>query len=107
MMTKLSYTQANRPTPEEARRQLAEALAVANPVDDLLALSTRLHAYEAQYGLSSDEFFRQFQQGVLDDELQHCAAWASAYDLFVKTKRLLEATLMRTAILEEPLEVMA
>jgi len=89
------------PSSEEFRRAVAQSIAMANPVDDLLELADRLREYEGKYGMSSAEFYRRYQAGVLDDELQHCVEWAAAYDLFVKIRRLVEATLMRAAIQPE------
>ncbi len=89
------------PSSEEFRRRLAQAMSMANPVDDLLELAGRLHEYEEKYRMSSAEFYRRYQAGTLDDELQHCVDWAATYDLFIKTRRLVEATLMRAAIQPE------
>ena len=68
---------------------------MTNPIDDLLELADRLRGYEQKYNRSSADFYRDFQAGTLDDELQHHTEWAAVYDLFVKTKRVIEATLMR------------
>ncbi len=95
------------PTPEEFRQRLAQALAETNPVDDLLTLSNQLRDFEQRYQMSSDDFYQRYQEGELDDELQHCIAWAAAYELFVKTRRALEATLMRAAVQPELSEVLA
>ena len=86
---------------EEFRRELAQAFASANPVDDLLTLSKQLNEYEQKYEMSSAAFYQQYQAGLLDDTLQHCMEWAAVYDLFQKTKRVLEAALMRTAVQAE------
>jgi len=96
-MTEFAY-QGALPSPEEFRQTLAQAQAAANPVDDLLALSARLHVYEQRYALASDAFYRQYQAGTLNEELQHAVEWVALYDLFIKTKRMLEATLMRVAV---------
>ncbi len=89
------------PSPEEFRETLVQAMAMANPVDDLLALADRLREYERQYHMESADFYRRYQAGTLDEELQHCVEWAALYDLFVKTKRMVEATLMRAAVQPE------
>ncbi len=86
-MPKLSYTAETMPSSEEFQRQLAQAFAEANPVDDLLMLAEELHQYENRYGMTSAEFFRQFQAGALDDELQHCIEWAADYTSFVELKQ--------------------
>ncbi len=91
-MPELTYTDG-LPSSDEFRRMLNETLATTNPIDDLLELAYRLREYERKYNLSSADFHRQYQAGALDDELQHHVEWAAVYDLFVKTKRVLEATL--------------
>ena len=48
--------------------------------------SQRLHAFEAQYGLTSDEFERRFNAGKLEESLDFIE-WAGE----LKTLRLLEA----------------
>jgi hypothetical protein len=63
-------------------------MAMTNPVDDLLELSNRLHEYEREHHMSSDDFYRRYQAGALDEELQHCVDWAAVYDLFLKTRRI-------------------
>lgn len=96
-MPKLVY-KGTLPTPEELRHDVAEAMANANPIDDLLDLANDLRQYELKYGLTSEEFYQGYQAGALSDELQHCIRWAAIYRMFVKTKRQLENTLMRTAL---------
>jgi hypothetical protein len=64
-----------------------------------------LWKFEQKYQMSSVDFYEKHQTGSLvDDELQHCIEWAATYDFFVKTKRKLEAALMRAAIQPEILE---
>ena len=97
----------NAPTPAEFRQALAEVMSAANPIDDLLMLAGRLGEYERKYRVPSASFALRYQDGKLDDEMQHCIEWAVTYDLFVKTKRVVEATLMRAAVQPELAEVMA
>lgn len=99
-MHELTFT-GSLPSQAAFRQALAEAMAAANPVDDLLMLAERLHEYEQQNGMSSASFHDHYQAGKLDDELQHGTEWAATYDLFLKTKRALESTLMRVAVQPE------
>ena len=101
------FFQDNLPPPDEFRQALAQAMAMTNPVDDLLELSGQLREYEQKHHMSSDDFYQGYQAGTLDEELQHCLEWAAAYNLFLKTRRMLEATLMRAAMLPELSEVAA
>jgi hypothetical protein len=96
-MPKLTYKN-QLPDPEAFQNSLAEAMANTNRVDDLLLLSNDLWEFEKQHQMSSPDFYEKYQAGLLDDELQHCVEWATTYDLFVKTKRKLEAALMRAAV---------
>ena len=76
------------------------ALQEAFPATDH-AVGEDLRHYELKYGLSSEEFYRGYQAGILNDELQHCMRWAAIYKMFVKTKRQLENALMRLAVQSE------
>ncbi len=96
-MPTLSY-QGVMPTPEQFQADLAHAFANANPIDDLIELTRELHDFEQKYNMTSEDFYKGYQAGALDDELQHCLEWVAAYDAFVETKRLLEVTLIRAAI---------
>jgi hypothetical protein len=102
-MPRILYTD-KLPTPEEFQRDLADALANASPVDDLLELADDLRQFEAQYKRPSDEFYAEYRAGLLDDELQHNIEWAATYETFLKTKRRLESALMRAVIQPEVLE---
>jgi len=83
-MPLLTYTQENLPTPTEFRADLDRVAEMANPIDDLC--------------MPSSKFYQLFQEGVLDEELQHCFSWFATYDIYLKEKRTLEATLMRAAL---------
>ena len=97
-MTELTFDDSLPPS-DEFRQALAQAVSMTNPVDDLLKLSDRLREYEQKHHMASDEFYQLYQAGSLDEDLQHCIEWAAVYDLFLKTHRILEATLMRAATL--------
>lgn len=96
--------QGKLPPPGEFQKSLAEAMANANPVDDLLELANGLWQFEEQYQLPSADFYSAYQAGTLDDELQHCIQWAATYEIFVNTKRKLESALMRAVVQPEVLE---
>lgn len=92
-MPLLTYTQENLPTPAEFRADLERAAEMANPADDLILLENRLWKFEEEHGMPSAKFYQLFQEGVLDEELQHCFSWYITYDVYLKEKRSLEATL--------------
>jgi hypothetical protein len=101
------YFENNSPSSDEFRHAMARAIVITNPVDDLLELSARLRAYEQKHHMSSIDFYQRYQAGTLDGELQHCIGWAAICDLFLKSRRVLEATLIRSAMLPELDELVA
>ena len=52
-------------------------------IEDLHALRTRTQAYERKYGVTSQDFYGLYQQGLLDNEgfeqSTELVRWASAY----------------------------
>lgn len=42
-------------------------LSLADILDDLRAAEEGLHKFERRYWISSDDFFKLYSQGVLDD----------------------------------------
>ncbi|MBX3050773.1 MAG: hypothetical protein KF753_04825 [Caldilineaceae bacterium] len=98
-MATLSYTHETMPeSSEEFQHQLAEAMAASNPIDDLLELAAELRGFEEKYEMASDEFYRKYNAGILNEELQHCMEWASFYRMYSKTRRAIENALMRAAV---------
>jgi hypothetical protein len=93
------------PPIDEFQKELAQTMASTNPVDDLLELANDLWEFEQKYQMPSADFYKKYQAGLLNDELQHCIEWVATYDFFIKIKRKLEAALIRAAIQPEPLEV--
>ncbi len=53
--------------------------------EDLRALEARLRAYERKYGMTSQDFYARYQQGLLDDEgfeqSTEFVRWASSYTM--------------------------
>ena len=54
-------------------------------IQDLHALKARIRAYERKYGITSQDFYSLYQQGLLDDEgfeqSTEFTRWASAYTM--------------------------
>ena len=97
-MAKLEFSSQTAPSVADFQAMLHETMSTANPIDDLLALTEKLHAYERQYDISSSDFFAAYEEGELPEPLLHEVAWATTYDMFLRLKRRLEATLMRAAL---------
>lgn len=97
-MAKLSVPSGTTPSVTEFQSMLHEMMSISNPVDDLLALTEKLHNYEQQYQMSSSAFFAAYEQGNLPEPLTHEVAWAATYDMFLRLKQKIEATLMRAAL---------
>jgi len=64
-------------------------------IQDLHALEARVHAYERKYGITSQDFYDLYQQGVLDDEgferSTEFTRWASAYTMKREREAAFEA----------------
>ena len=60
-------------------------------IQDLHAVESRIRAYERKYGITSDDFYALYEQGLLDDEgfeqSTEFVRWASAYSLRKKRER--------------------
>lgn len=97
-MAKLELSSQATPSVADFQAMLHETMSTANPIDDLLMLTEKLYAYERQYDLSSPAFFAAYEGGELPEVLGHEVAWAATYDMFLRLKRRLEATLMRAAL---------
>ena len=94
----LSYTHETMPkSSEEFQRQLAEAMAASNPIDDLLELAADLRCFEEKHAIASDEFYRRFQAGRMGDDLD-IMEWASLYHMYCRVRRRIESALMRAAM---------
>lgn len=97
-MAKLTVSPATKVSVAEFETFLGKMMATANPIEDLLSLADELHVYEQQHGMSSSAFFAAYEQGKLPEPLAHEVAWAATYDMFLRLKQKLEATLMRAAL---------
>ena len=68
---------------------------LSDVIQDLHAVESRIRAYERKYGITSEDFYALYQQGILDDEgfeqSTEFVRWASAYLLRKKREAAFEA----------------
>lgn len=67
-----------------------------SPIDALVAITKRLNSYENQRGLASEEFFDQYQNGHLSDEVVF-VEWANDYQHYLEIRLELEKKLQHAA----------
>ncbi|MBN1139654.1 MAG: hypothetical protein JXM73_23985 [Anaerolineae bacterium] len=64
-------------------------------IEDLHTLRACTYAYERRYGVTSQDFYSLYQQGLLDDvgfeQSTELARWASAYEMQMEREAEFEA----------------
>jgi len=65
------------------------SLEVARSHSELTQLRERLEAYESQYGMTSDNFYRRFRSGELGDAMDY-VEWSVFWDMYQSAQRRLE-----------------
>ncbi|HEX6386052.1 MAG TPA: hypothetical protein VF177_15385 [Anaerolineae bacterium] len=91
-MPTFEFNSATMPTPEEFAKMLREASEQYDPVEELLRLERELITLEQKYGLSSAEFYNQYQSGKLGDAMDFIQ-WAGLYRLHSRLKKLISNSL--------------
>ena len=76
------------PTIDQAVVKLI-ALEIEQARVELQRLEPRLFAYEQQYNMPSDEFYRRFRAGALGDDMDF-VEWSVFWDMSQATRRRLE-----------------
>lgn len=70
------------------------SLTLEEIIQDLRALEARLRAYERKYGITSQDFYTLYQEGLLDDEgfeqSTEFVRWASAYTMKLEREAAFE-----------------
>lgn len=67
-----------------------------SPLDALTALAKRLSTYENQHGMESEEFFYQFSQGQVSDDVEFIE-WANDYQSYLAIRSEIEKSLADVA----------
>ncbi|MCB9434837.1 MAG: hypothetical protein H6668_22980 [Ardenticatenaceae bacterium] len=93
-MPVLEFTSENLPTSEEFRRMLSLNDATYDPLEELLRLERDLAKLEQTHGLSSAEFYTQYQAGKFGDDREFIC-WAGRYTLYLRLKAKISKSLER------------
>lgn len=92
-MPRIRFTAETMPkSSEEFQRILREAWENASPLDDLIELARDLVLLERQYGMDSAQFYEQFQQGEMGDDLDYFG-WATKFEMYCQAKEEMEQVL--------------
>ena len=73
-----------------------QTIEYTSSLDALVAVAKRLSLYEANQGMESEEFFNQYQQGHLSDDIT-LVEWANDYRHYMEIRQTLETQLYRAA----------
>lgn len=84
-MPTFHYEDGQLPEPEAFARQLQEARAHYDPIDELLSLERKLMLREQQSGQSSAEFYARFLAGEGGDS-PDAVVWVGLYEAYLHLK---------------------
>lgn len=73
-----------------------QTIEYTSPLDALVAVAKRLSLYESRQGMASEEFFNQYQKGLLSDD-SVLVEWANDYRHYLEIRKALEKQLYRAA----------
>ena len=73
-----------------------QTITYVSPLDALIAVAKRLSLYENQYKIDSEEFFHQYCQGKLSDEIEFIE-WANDYRHYLALRLEIEQHLSYAA----------
>ncbi len=94
-MPRIKFTAETMPkSSEEFHRALDEAWAKDSLLSDLVEIVRDLVIMEQRYGMNSTEFYKQFQEGQLGDDLDYID-WATRYEIYLQIRDEIKETLKR------------
>jgi tRNA A37 threonylcarbamoyladenosine biosynthesis protein TsaE len=73
-----------------------QTIQYSSSLDALVAVAKRLSLYENTYKMESEDFFNQYCQGILSDEVL-CVEWANDYRHYLALHQELEQKLNHAA----------
>jgi hypothetical protein len=92
IMPMLEYNKETMPSPEEFIKVIRESSEQYDPVEELLRLERELVRLEQEHNMSSPEFYRQYQNGQLGDDVT-IIEWAGRYRLYLRLKQAISESL--------------
>ncbi|MCP4167800.1 MAG: hypothetical protein GY759_18170 [Chloroflexi bacterium] len=87
-LLRLYHTGYQSPVIDKTVEKLV-SLEVERSRSEMTQLRERLEAYESQYGMTSDNFYRRFRSGELGDAMDY-VEWSVFWDMYQSTQRRLE-----------------
>jgi hypothetical protein len=69
-----------------------QTILYTSPLDALVAIAKRLSMYETQKRMNSEDFFHQYNQGLLSDDILF-VEWANDYRHYLSLRQELEEKL--------------
>jgi hypothetical protein len=72
--------------------RLPQTITYLSPLDALIAVAKRLSLHENQHKLDSEEFFHQYRQGKISDEIEFIE-WANDYQHYLALRQEVEQDL--------------
>jgi hypothetical protein len=73
-----------------------ERIEHGSPVDALVAIAKRLSVYENRHGISSEDFYAQYEKGRMEDSIDF-VEWANDYQHYVALRIEIEKQLRHVA----------
>lgn len=73
-----------------------QTIQYTSPIDAIVAVAKRLSTYESQQGMDSEDFYDQYQNGQISDDIVFIE-WANDYQHYLEIRLALEKKLQYAA----------
>jgi len=73
-----------------------QTIVYSSPLDALIEITKRLSRLEQQHGIDSEDFFYQYQQGKICDDVEF-VEWANDYRHYLHLRQELDVKLKHVA----------
>jgi hypothetical protein len=73
-----------------------QTIQYTSPIDAIVAVAKRLSTYESQQGMDSEDFYDQYQNGQISDDIVF-VEWANDYQHYLEIRLALEKKLQHAA----------